>query len=212
MAGEKWMTRLVGYELFLPAVANAIANKEKDDDQLSKPELKQLVAGVFRDAVIKFMKDSELYRFEVPIDLYINVKNYDIIAPDDYIIQRVITFKEHKTKIPKHLLTDESFTLVCCPIKSVEHAFFAEIAVFPKRRLSCKFDENFLERHYDVILDYMFSRLYAMTQRTWTTLTLVPGYKRDYQHGVNKAVRRALSGGEIIKISTRRLSSHDPAS
>lgn len=205
------MSKLVGYELFLPAVAAAIASKEKDDDQLNSNELKSLVAGVFRDAVIKFMKDSELYRMEVPIDLYQGEKRYDIIAPDGYLIQDVKSFKEYNTKVPKHLLDDESITLTCCPLKSVDKAFYAEIAIFPKRSNSCKFDEDFLERHYDVILDYMFMRLYAMPKRVWTSLGLIQSYKRDYLNGVAKARRQALSGGSLIKIKTKRLTEYAPS-
>ena len=88
--------KTIGYEMFLPAIAAAIRGKEQTDDQLSESEFKQVVAIVYRDTVIQFMKDSWLYRVEIPIDLYQDVKRYDVIPPEGYIVEDIVSFKEHK--------------------------------------------------------------------------------------------------------------------
>lgn len=205
------MIKQVGYELFLPAVAAAIAVKKKSDNQLTNPELKRVVGVTFRDAVIEFMKDSLLYRVEIPIDLYTDVKRYEFFAPDGYLIIDVVGFLAHNTKIPNNTHNNKQMTLVCCPTHDVEQAFFAEVALQPKRSTNCKFDEDFLEEYYDVILANMFSRLAGMYQRQWRSLGSARAYRLDYVRLLNKAKRRALSGGDVIKIKTRRLTENAPS-
>lgn len=197
-----------GYELFLPAVAAAIGAKEKSDDQLTNPELRRVVKVTFRDAVIKFMRDSLLYRIELPIDLYTDVRRYDLIPPDNYLIVDVIGFNEHKTTIPPNNFNNKSITLNCCPVKDVERAFFAEVALQPMRSHNCEFDIEFLEMYYDAILANMFFRLTSMPQRQWRLLGASRAYQRDYIIELNKAKRRALAGGDAIKIRTKRLSEY----
>ena len=95
------MTKKTGYELFLPAIATAIASKKKDSEQLSEPELRALVAVTFRDAAIDFAQDSLLYRVHIPIDLYNGVKRYDLIPPEGFMVEDVNRFESNKTKVPK---------------------------------------------------------------------------------------------------------------
>lgn len=204
------MTDTVGYELFLPAVAAAIAGKQKDSDQLNQSELKAVVAVVFRDSVIEFMHDSLLYRVSVPVDLYRDVKRYDLIPPDGYIIEDVVRFDENKTKIPPHTHDTSSIYLTCCPKKDVDRAFYAVLALVPKRLgHACEFDAEFLEKHYDVILANMMYRLMGMEQRRWRSRGAERQYRKEYTVKLNKARRRDLSGGAVVKIKTRRLSGND---
>ena len=197
-----------GYELFLPAVSAAVASKKKDSDQLSEPELRSVVAVTFRDAVVQFMQDSLLYRTSIPIDLYTDVKRYDIIPPEGFLVADVTRFEKNKVNIPKLNNDQESIWLECCPTRDIQNAFYAVVALTAKRSMNCLFDDSFLEKHYDVILANMFSRLTAMQNRTWRSLGSTLRYDREYSNKLAQAVRRDLNGGSILKVKTRRLS-HD---
>lgn len=200
---------LIGYELFLADVSSAVYPKKQKDDQLTESEFKQVVAGVFLGSVIRFMKDSYLFRAELPIDLYQDVKRYDIIPPRGFLVEDVVSLQEHKVNIPAHSHSLKEIILVCCPIKDVHSAFFVEVALSPKRSSGmCEFDEDFLEMHYDAILENMLMRLARMTARTWRSLGSVDSYKREYLKYLNKDKRQALNGGGIIRLHTRRLSAN----
>lgn len=200
------MIKDTGYELFLPAVAAAIASKEKRSDQLTDPELKGVVRVTFRDAVVDFIQDSLLYRVSVPIDLYKDVKRYDIIPPDGFLVEDVVRFESNKTKVPKLNHDQESIWLYCCPTQDITQAFYAVLALMPMRRYNCKYDGEFLEKYYEVILAKMFVKLSAMQNRAWRSLGSTVRYERDYVNKLAKAKRRALNGGNTLKIATTRLS------
>ena len=203
-------TQQVGYELFLPAIAAAVRTKEEQDKnytQLTDSEFKAIVALTFRDAVIQFTKDSLLYRVELPIDIYRDVKRYDLIPPDGWRIQTVTAVKDHKIKVPAHCTSSKDIMLTCCPNKDVSTAFFVEVSLSPKRTSSvCEFDEDFVDEYYDAILSNMFLRLSKQNARQWASLSSSETYKRDYRNFVNDAKREALTGGALIKMHFRRMS------
>lgn len=194
-----------GYELFLPAIAAAIASKKKDNEQLSEPELRSLVAVTFRDAVIEFMQDSLLYRISLPIDLYQDVKRYDIVPPEGFLVEDVVRFESNKTNVPKLNHNQHSIWLACCPTRDIHRAFYVVAALVAKRSKNCKFDDNFLERYYEVILANMFTKITAMQNRVWRSLGSTLRYRRDYINKLAQAKRRDLNGGDILRIKTRRL-------
>jgi len=202
------MTKLVGYELFLPAIAAAIYGKKKNDNQVNQTELKKIVALTFRDAMIRTMKDTKLYREEIPIDLYEGVNRYDIIPSDGFLIESVMELKAHKFKIPKNTYSEHSIELTCCPKRDVSSAFFIEVALIAKRSGPCEFDEDFVEKYYDMILANMFSRLSAMGQQMWRSLGAAQDYRREYDNLVGDAKRQALSSGSPLKLQIRRLSNN----
>lgn len=200
------MTDKTGYELFLPAVAAAVASKKKGDRELSVPELKAVVAVTFRDAIVDFIQESLLYRVSISIDLYQGVKRYDIIAPEGFIVEDIIKFQTGVLKVPKLRQDLNSIELFCSPIKDTDRAFYAVLALTPKRASNCEFDDEFVEKHYEVILANMFMRLSTMQNRVWRSLGQSIRYERDYISRLNQAKRRDLNGGGILKLKTKRLS------
>jgi len=204
------MTNKIGYEFFLPAVSASIASKQKNDRQLNEGELKAVVAVTFRDAVVEFTRDSLLYRRSIPIDLYQDVKRYDLIPPNGYMVVDVVEFQENKVKIPFNTYDTKSIYLNCCPDKDIDQAFYVVLALVPKRGTNCKFDEEFIEEYYDVILANMMYRLMNMENREWRSLGAAREYRREYVVKMNQSKRRALNGGAVIKMKNRRLSEYDP--
>lgn len=203
------MITKTGYKLFLPAVAAAIAGKEKDERQLTEDELKAVVNVTFRDSAIDFMQDSLLYRESLPIDLYQDVKRYDIIPPNGFIVEDVIRFETNAVNVPKLNHDFKSIELFCEPTRDVDRAFYVVVALVPKRGSNCEFDDEFLERHYEAILANMFMRLSAMQGRVWRSLGQTLRYERSYMRELNQAKRRDLNGGGVLKLKTKRLSSNE---
>ena len=203
-------TQSVGYELFLPAITAAVRTKEEQDKnytQLTDTEFRSIVALTFRDAFIQFCKDSLLYRTELPIDLYEDVKRYDLIPPDGFYIESVTRTLDGKAKVPPHCSSIEDLTLTCCPKKDITTAFYVEVALSPKRTIGkCEFEERFVDKYYDAILSNMFMRLSKQTARQWASLGATENYKRDYRNFVNDAKRQHLAGGALIKMHFRRMS------
>lgn len=203
-------TQKVGYELFLPAITAAVRTKEEQDKnytQLTDSEFKSIVAITFRDSAIQFMKDSHLYRVELPIDLYEDVKRYDLVPPDGFRIESVTKVLDGKAKVPPHCTSLKDVMLTCCPKRDIPTAFYVEVALSPKRAAGkCQFDEDFVDEYYDAILANMYMRLSKQTARQWASLGATETYKRDYQNHTNDAKRRALAGGALIKMHFRRMS------
>lgn len=203
------MIKLIGYELFLPAVAAAIYGKKKNDNQVTQKELIKIVAITFRDSMIRTMKDTKLYRTEIPIDIYEGVMHYELKPPEGFIIESIVDLNAHKIRIPKNSYDLTSIDLIGCPTLDINTAFFVEVSLSAKRiNGPCEFDEEFVERHYDAILANMFSRLAAMPQQMWKSLGSVLPYERKYNDLVTTARRQALSGSSNIKLETKRLSAN----
>ena len=199
--------KLINFEPFIaPMAANLLAKKEGDDLETDE-EFKSIVAIVFRDAVSQYMKDSKLYKVEVPIDIYQDVKRYDIKAPEGYSVSRVVQLKENKINIPPECHDKKSITLTCCPNQDVDKAFYVEIAIQPKRiNGPCEFDECFVEDHYDAIETLMLSKMSEMTARSWKAKTSGEMLRRRYNKMVQGNIHDDTTGGSCIKVKTARLS------
>lgn len=201
----------IGYELFLPAVAAHLRSKEDQEDnwtQTTDTEFKQIVGLAFLNAVIKFMKDSLLYRVEIPIDLFYNVTRYDIVPPEGWLVESIIKLVDHKIPAPKtSCYTLNSIDLPCCPNNDMPTAFFIQVAISAKRTLSkCKFNEDFIEMHYEVILNGILHRMYAMKVREWYSAGSSLEHQKLYRNGVNDSKRQNLTSGKAIKLHIERLS------
>lgn len=193
------------YTLFLKDFSIALYNQE--DMDLSRSQFNQIIETTYRNAVSTFMRDSQLYRRYIPIDLYENVKRYELVPPDGYLINDVGQFEEHKTKIPKHTHDLQNIYLTCCPTADISEAFYVQVSLTPKRGVDvCKFDSDFIQTHYDVISMAMMWKLYAMRERYWYDPNMSVKCERDYWKTVHSARRRALNGGGKIKLKIRRLS------
>lgn len=195
-----------GYELFLPAIAAVAFPKKKSDDHLNEPEFVQVVAVTFRDAVTQFMKDSLLYRIEMPVDLYKDVKRYELTPPNGWLVEDVVGFKTYKTHIPDNSYDNENLWLTCCPTRDIEQAFYVELALIPKRSHNCKFDEDFLERYYDVIMANMMMRFSAMTERSWRSFGVMREHQREYKNKLGQAKRRSMNDGGKLYLKSKRIS------
>lgn len=198
----------LGYEHFLPEVALHIAPKKDEDASEVKREIKVAVQTVFRSAVGQFMRDSNLYRVELPIDIYEGVKRYEIIPPEGFMINTVIRLREYKVNIPANCYGKREVMLTCCPTKDVDEAFYVEASLLPKRTGNCEFEEAFVEEYYDAILANMLWRLADMGARTWSLRSKAFDSKKTYREEVARAKRNHLNGGEVIKLGYKPMSSH----
>jgi len=198
----------IGYEDFLQEVALHIAPKKDADEVETTKEIKIAVQTVYRSAVIEFMRDSELYRTEIPIDLYKDVQRYDLIPPEGYLVHGVISLKENKINIPKNCYDKKSLTLTCCPTKDIDEALYVEVSLIPKRLEHCEFDSDFIQEHYDAILSNMLWRLARMQARTWGFTTKVDRLEKYYRHNVIKAKRNALTGGGLLTLHYEPMTSN----
>jgi hypothetical protein len=192
---------------FLPAMAANFLGKKDKDTLESNSEFVAIVSQVFVDSVSQFMKDSKLYKKEVPIDIYTDVKRYDIPAPEGFVVNRVVGLLANKVKIPDNRYDKENIYLNCCPVKDVDKAFYAEVALTPKRIGGpCTFDTDFVERHYDAIETLMMAKLADMGERTWKAKTSAESYRRKYRRMLQDDIHEDTVGGSCITLKKSRLS------
>lgn len=203
----------VDYTLFLPLVAALVREKREDKDvQLTDAEFKAMVAILYRDAVIEFAKDSKLFRVDIPIDIYVGVRRYEIIPPEGYYVESIIRLRSGRRNVPKDYIYDD-FAIVlnesCCPNCDVDEAFFAEVAIVPMiTETFCKFDAEFVNRYYDVIALGIQKRLYVM-KRSWENDQLATLREQQYQQAVDRAIlNKNRNGGpsRTVKLRYRRIS------
>lgn len=208
-----------GYEMFLPAVTAEIRKKSKviqagqkkvsNDDNLTDAEFQAIVAVVFRDAVIQFIRESKLYRVDIPIDVYQGVKWYDVIPPEGYYVASTFDLKIGAADTPSnYLLDDNTLTLYgCCPEKSVDKAWYVDAAVVPLRTVNpCKFSVTFLDMYYDAILACMRWKLSQMPERQWHQLGTIQYNQKEYYKLRNRAVVGGTDSSKPVKLKYRRLS------
>lgn len=200
----------IDYKLFLPAITAAVREKLEDKDtQLTDAEFEAMVALLYRDAVIEFMKDSKMYRIEIPIDIYAGVRYYPIVAPDGYYVESAIRLCAGNRKIPPAYFLDENEVIIdepCCPDCDVDNAFYVEAAIVPRiTDNNCKFDADFVNKYYNAILLAMERRLYAMN-RSWKDLRLSELRGREYQREITKAISGGYYYNKSIKLRWKRFS------
>jgi len=198
-------TKLVDYTSFTGMMAAHHVGKREGDSLETDEEFLRIVAIVYRDAVSAYMKDSKLYTKKLPIDIYEGVKDYDIPSPDGFVVQRVVRLLENKIKIPSHSYTTEQLHLSCCPVRDVKGAFYVEVAVSPKRLSgTCEFEEDFIERNYEVIKLRMLMEMAQMTARTWKAKVSAEEYRRQYRKMVQQNITDTLTGGSRIRVKDTR--------
>ncbi len=204
----------IDYTLFLPLVAALVREKKEDKDtQLTDAEFKAMVAILYRDAVIEFAKDSELFRVDIPIDIYAGVRRYEIIPPEGYFIQSIIRLRTGRRNVPKNYIYDDNaivFDNSCCPKCDVDEAFFAEVSIVPRiTDNKCLFDADFVNRYYDIIALGIQKRLYAMMNRSWFNGQMSALREQQYREAVDRAIAdKHRSGGpsRTVKLRYRRIS------
>ena len=200
----------VDFTVFLPAIVAAVREKKEDKDtQLTDAEFKAMVALLFRDAVIEFMKDTKLLRVELPVDIYTGVRRYDIIPPDGYYVESAIRLRTGRRNIPKSYVLDEHELILdesCCPNCDVDGAFYVEAAIVPMiTEGHCAFDADFVNRYYDAILAGMEKRLYAKN-RSWFNPQLATLRETQYRQFRNRAIRGGTDSAKAVKLKYKRIS------
>lgn len=200
----------VDYTVFLPIIAAAVREKKEDKDtQLTDAEFKAMVSILYRDAVIAFMKESKLFRIEIPIDIYAGVRRYDIIPPDGYYVESAIRLRTGRRNVPRDYALDEHELILsdsCCPTCDVDEAFWVEVALVPNvTDGQCKFDADFVNRYYEAIKTAMEMRLYAMN-RTWFNPQLASLREHQYRILRNAAIRGGTDNAKSVKLRYRRIS------
>lgn len=200
----------VDYTIFLPIIAAAVREKKEDKDtQLTDAEFKALVSILYRDAVIAFMKDTKLFRVEIPIDIYAGVRRYDLIPPDGYYIESAIRLRTGRRNIPADYVLDEHELILadsCCPTCDVDEAFWVEAALVPNITDGhCKFDADFVNRYYEAIRLGMEARLYAMN-RSWFNPSLSGLRETQYRQERNRAIRGGTDSAKAVKLRYKRMS------
>lgn len=200
----------VDYTIFLPVIAAAVREKKEDKDtQLTDAEFRALVSILYRDAVIEFMKDTKLFRIEIPIDIYAGVRRYDLVPPDGYYIEQAVRLRTGRRNIPRDYILDEHELLLaeeCCPRCDIDEAFWVEVALVPNiTDGQCKFDADFINRHYDAILLGMQKRLYAMN-RSWFNPSLAGLRDMEYRQARIKAIRGGTDSAKAVKLRYKRMS------
>lgn len=201
--------KVAGYEVFLPAITADYRKKKKTDDNLTDSEFKAVVAVVFRDAVLRFIRDSKLYRAEIPIDVYAGVTRYDVIPPDGYYIDTGIRLRTGAANLPaKYTFTDTEIQLYdCCPEKSVDKAWYAEVSLVPLRTSGvCTFSQRFLDIYYEAIIACMHWQFSMMTERQWHQLGTTQYHEKKYLTEKNRAVVGGTDSSKAAKLKYRRLS------
>lgn len=206
------------YGMFLPAITAAVRKKSKviqvgqkkltNDDNLSDAEFKAVVAVVFRDSVIQFIRESHLYRVDIPIDVYANIKWYDVVAPEGFYVDACLGLKTGNANLPgSYTLTDDHLELGCCPDKSVDVAWYVEAAIVPLRtENACKFSVKFLDKYYDAILACMRWKLCQMPERQWHQLGTIQYNEKLYTKLKNRAIVGGTDTAKPKKLRYRRLS------
>ena len=200
----------IDYKLFLPAIAAAVREKYEDKDtQLTDAEFEAMVSILYRDSVIEFMKDSKMYRIEIPIDIYAGVRYYPIVPPDGYYVESAIRLRAGNRKTPPAYLLDERDLIIdepCCPDCDVDNAFYVEVAIVPNiTDNTCKFDAHFVNKYYNAILLAMERRLFAMN-REWKDIKLSDMRGREYRRAVSEAIGGGYYYNKAAKIRWKRFS------
>lgn len=200
----------VDYTVFLPFIAALVREKKEDKDtQLTDAEFKAMVSILYRDAVIGFMKDTKLFRVEIPIDIYTGVRRYDLVPPKGYYIESAIRLRTGRRHIPKDYVLDEHELILadeCCPMCDVDEAFWVEVALVPNVTDGhCKFDADFVNRYYEAIRVGMEMRLYVMN-RSWFNPNLAAIRETQYRQLRNRAIRGGTDSAKAVKLKYRRIS------
>ena len=204
----------VDYTLFLPLVAALVREKKEDKDtQLTDAEFRAMASIIYRDAVIQFMKDTKLFRVEIPVDIYTGVRRYEIIPPEGYYIEAIIRLRTGRRNVPQDYIFDNNNIVLndsCCPNCDVDEAFFVEVALVPMiTENKCLFDSEFVNRYYDAIALGIEKRLYAMMNRSWFNERMSVLREREYQQAVSRAImekHRSSGPSRTVKIRFRRMS------
>lgn len=204
----------VDYTVFLPLIAALVREKKEDKDtQLTDAEFRAMAAIVYRDTVIQLMKDTKLFRVEIPIDIYAGVRRYEIVSPEGYYIEAVIRLRTGRRNVPQDYIFDGDSIVLndsCCPNCDVDEAFFAEVALVPKiTENKCLFDSDFVNRYYDAIALGIEKRLYSMMNRSWFNPQMSALREQEYQQAVSKAImekHRSSGPSRTVKLRYRRMS------
>lgn len=204
----------VDYTLFLPLVTALVREKYKDKEtQLTDAEFKAMTAIVYRDSVIQFMKDTKLFRREIPIDIYAGVRRYEVVPPEGYYIESIIRLRTGRMNVPQDYIYDEGTIVLndnCCPNCDVDEAFFAEVALVPMiTENKCLFDADFVNRYYDAIALGIEKRLYSMMNRSWHNANMARDRELQYQQAVSKAImekHRSSGPSRTVRLRYRRMS------
>lgn len=204
----------VDYTLFLPLVTALVREKYKDKEtQLTDAEFKAMTAIVYRDAVIELMKDTKLFRREIPVDVYEGVRRYELVPPEGYYIESIIRLRAGRRNVPQDYIYDEGSIVLndsCCPKCDVDEAFFAEVALVPKiTENKCLFDSDFVNRYYDAIVLGIEKRLYSMMNRSWHNAQMAKERELQYQQAVSKIImekHRSSGPSRTVKVRYRRIS------
>ena len=200
----------VDYTIFLPIIAAAVREKKEDKDtQLTDAEFRAMVSILYRDAVIEFMKDTKLFRIEIPIDVYAGIRRYDLIPPDGYYIESALRLRTGRRDVPRSFTLDEHELLLddaCCPQCDIDEAFWVEVALVPNiTDGQCKFPAEFINRHYDAILLGIEKRLYAMN-RSWFNPSLAGLRETQYRNARIRAIRGGTDSAKAVKLRYKRMS------
>ena len=201
--------KLVGYELFVPFMAAIAREKEKSDNQITDAEFKAIISLVFRDTVVSFMKETKLFRLDIPIDFYKGVQRYDILPPAGYYVEAVIGLRSGRAAVPGDYTLDERELVLrdCCPDYDLDKAVYAEAALVPLITENvCEFDAEFISRYYDAIRAGMEYRMYGMVTRTWASGVMMRTRELEYKTLRSKAIRGGTDSSKPVKIKYRRVS------
>ena len=195
------------YKPFLPSMAANFLGKKDKDTLESNSEFEAIVSQVFVDAVAQFMKDSKLYKVEVPIDLYAGVNRYDVPVPPGFTVTQVDELIAGKSSIPTNRFDKKNIWLNCCPTKDIERAFYAELSLKPNRIGGpCEFDQDFVNCHYDTIETLMMAKMSDMGERTWKAKTSADVHYRAYRKMLQSDIHDDTVGGSCITLKQSRLS------
>ena len=202
------MTHKTDYTSFLALMAANCIQKKNKDSLENNNEFISIVKVVYRDAVSDVMRDTGLYLFEIPIDIYQDVKRYDLIAPDGYHILKAVEVVTGKlNKLPSISFDKENIRLLSPPPCDINKAFYAKISVSPNRLSGlCEFDTEFVEQNYELIRLRMLELLSEMTNRSWKAKTSGQVLHRRYKKAVQGIRFDSISRGSRIKVKEVRFS------
>lgn len=177
------------YKNFLPFITAAIFQKNKTTDSVDDQEFESIVNLTFIETVSAFARESRLYEKTVSVNVYEGTTDYPITAPEGYTLveteRQLTTDCDLKADIINNVLVVNQ-----CPTEDYPNAFQVVVSVIPN---DCsQISDDFCNRYREVILDGMYSRLYAMKGRTWYDLNASLAADDRYQRKWNEFVRETL--------------------
>lgn len=182
-----------GYNMFLADVVGLVGGDDNTKLPIREAALRALVESRYRAVVAEYASRTRSYRVNVRVDIHDGELNYEIVAPSGFRVLDIEGFSANDAlRIEKYEVTprDEAvFTLAECQ----ENGWVdVELSVAPTHA-QCHIDTDWLDKHYDALLDGILYSLAAQSSRPWYDTTISAAHAARYETAISRTNRARVT-------------------